>query len=242
MKAVILAAGCGRRLGTASRQLPKAVVPLLGDPLLFRILDLCDLKLFDEVIVVGGYGYHLVEAALGHRGRACRLLHNRQFRKGSVLTLMTALPYLDNSFLIANVDHIYPRRLFRKFLERGEGVTAACDFDRPLVSDDMKIRIDKAARMTAIGKKMMTYDGGYIGMTTVSKDYLETYKRAVRATISGRGESANVEQILETLIGWGEFPRIFDASGLGPWWEVDTQAELMKAETEIPKAREGSFS
>ncbi|MBI2083549.1 MAG: NTP transferase domain-containing protein [Deltaproteobacteria bacterium] len=235
MKAVILAAGRGGRLGTLTRQIPKAVVPFLDQPLFYRILDLCDEAAFDEVIVVGGYGFHLVEAALKGRHRSYRLLHNRQFRVGSILTLLTSFPYLDDGFLLANVDHIYPRRLFRGFLEKKEGVVAACDFDRPLGDDDMKIRLDTTGDLTSINKKMVTYDGGYIGMTVCSRESLKTYKHAAQATLSRWGHNVNVEQILATLIEWGEAPSVFDASGLGPWWEVDTAEELRRAEREISK-------
>ena len=61
------------------------------------------------------------------------MLENKEYLKGNIFTLIRALnEFSDDSFLITNVDHIYPRKMFLKMKESFKGVTAMCDFDRTL--------------------------------------------------------------------------------------------------------------
>ncbi|MDO8461687.1 MAG: NTP transferase domain-containing protein [Deltaproteobacteria bacterium] len=232
MKVVILAAGQGSRLGPLSRSQPKALIPVLGKPLIHYMLDLCDKASIEEVFVVGGYEFFRLQASLETCKKQPHLLQNRDFKKGNLFSLATALPSLDGDFLIANADHIYPASLFSSFLKNVQGITAACDFDRPLGTDDMKIRCNKEGRLIAISKKLPVFDGGYIGMTYCSAAARKTYERAVEATFRRHGEKAVVEEVLETLILWGENPSLFDASGHG-WYEIDTPSELRQVEAEL---------
>jgi choline kinase len=229
MKAVILAAGMGLRFGTITNSLPKALVPVRGRPLISYILDLCEGESLEEIIIVGGYEFYELEAELEKRPTPYRLIRNLDYRKGNLLTLTKAIPYLDGDFFLANVDHIYPRSLFRKFLQTEGEVVAGCDFDRRLSTDDMKIRLDGNAHLTAIRKDLRVFDGGYIGLTRCSKQSLVNYCRAVEATLSRCGDRASVEQVLETLILWGSPPVISNLSGFG-WWEVDNEPERRAAE------------
>jgi len=229
MKAVLLAAGRGSRLGGLTAVLPKALVPVRGDPLIHYMLRLCETVGFEETIVVGGFEPYKLEAYLSRREKPCRFVINREFRLGNLLTLCAARPYLEGDFLIANIDHIYPPALFQKFLKAAGPVVCAADFDRRLGSDDMKIRIDGKGRIKAIGKRLPVFDGGYIGMTQVRREVGILYVRAIDATLSRKGTGAVVEDVLDTLIQWGELPTLSDLSGFG-WWEIDTPEELRKAE------------
>ncbi|MBI1909096.1 MAG: NTP transferase domain-containing protein [Deltaproteobacteria bacterium] len=239
MKGVILAAGQGSRLGLLTRSRPKALVPVLEKPLIEYILTLCDEASLEEIIVVGGYQFYKLAAVLEKRaggtplgGTPYRLLQNREYKKGNLLTLVCALPFLEGDFFIANADHIYPPSLFHSFLKNAKEISAACDFDRQLSGDDMKIRHDSQKRLLAISKKLPTYDGGYIGMTSCTKKRRGLYERAVEATFQRKGTKAVVEEVLETLILWGENPLVHDASG-HRWWEVDTPSEIQTVEREL---------
>lgn len=232
MKAVILAAGMGRRFGSTTANFPKALLSVADKPLLSYIVGLCSESKLDEIIVVGGFGFYQVEATLAKISSPVpiRLLNNRQYELGNLVTLATALPEVTGDFFVANADHIYPRSLFQDFLKSPPGIRAACDFDRPLGGDDMKIRHNAALKITAISKQLAHYDGGYIGMTKIAGKDRALYERAVEATFGRIGkEKAVAEQVLETLILWNENPGLHDASG-HKWWEVDTPAE--RAQTE----------
>jgi len=232
MKAVILAAGLGNRLGNLTEDRPKAMVKVEGRELILRAMDFLDAADFSERIVITGYQADTLSAFLKEHCPKVTVLHNPDYKRGSVKTIETALTHLNEDFLLMNVDHIYPRRMLTDIMNNRRGLMAICDFDRQLEADDMKIRLDGDYRLSAISKTLGTYKGGYIGMTWCGKEMLSTYRDAIRATISEEGDDANVEAILAHLAKNKAPIEVFDASGIG-WLEVDTQEDLHRAENTL---------
>lgn len=228
MKAVVLAAGMGNRLGPLTRDIPKALVQANGRELILHVMDFLDAGTFSERIVVTGCHADIFRRFLGKHRPATTVLHNPAFDKGSVMTVAVALPLIDDDFVLLNVDHIYPRRLFTAIAARHEGITAVCDFDRRLGDDDMKVKLDGNGRIVAISKQLTDYDGGYIGMTWCARTALHAYRDAAIRTRETVGEHANVEAIVGLAAREGIPINVFDASGFG-WLEIDTPDDLNHA-------------
>ena len=231
MNAVILAAGTGSRLVNLTRELPKALVQIHGKALIDYAVSFVNELGCEQVVVVGGFYFQKLEDHLDQKSLSVQLLENPNFLKGSVLTLLEALPRITDSFLLMNVDHIYPRRLARLFSENRHtlvNVTAFVDFDRPLRDDDMKVLLTEDNRVSRISKTLQQFDGGYIGLTYVPKNMLDTYSRAA-IKLAKENPEASVEGVLQTLVSSGEKPLILDTSGLG-WLEIDNPSDLLNAE------------
>jgi len=64
MKAIILAAGEGRRLRPLTNDMPKVLLPLNGKPVLEYWLDKCEMHHINEVLINGHYRAELLEAYL----------------------------------------------------------------------------------------------------------------------------------------------------------------------------------
>jgi choline kinase len=236
MKTVVLAAGTGSRLGEITKARTKGMVPVLGKRLIDYLLDFLDMTMMDEVIVVGGFHYEDLKSHLETRKNPkIRVIENKEYLKGNIFTLKTALREFDNeSFLITNVDHVYPRVMFDTMKKSFNGITAMCDFDRTLGADDMKVKL-KADRSTVerISKQLDQFDCGYIGMTYVDKSMSSVYRAAVDRAVAKNGEKAVVENVLHLLSEEGEHaPAICDLSGFG-WYEIDTPDELYSAEEKL---------
>lgn len=228
MKAVVIAAGLGSRLGPHTADRPKAMVRLNDRELILHVMDFLDGANFSERIVVTGYRSDVLTNFLGTHCPDVTVVNNPDFRLGSVKTIEKALPHLDEDFLLMNADHVYPRRMLSHIMENKRGITAICDFDRRLSDDDMKVKIDDQKRVTSISKKLTTFDGGYIGMTWCDIASSDTYKQALKKTLDNDGEAANVEAILATLASDGTSIETCDTSGIG-WLEIDDQDDLNRA-------------
>jgi choline kinase len=64
MNVVLLAAGLGSRLGTLTRDLPKALIPVAGQPLLLHALTFAARLRPSRIIVVGGFCFQQVKETL----------------------------------------------------------------------------------------------------------------------------------------------------------------------------------
>ncbi len=232
MRAVVLAAGTGSRLGEITRARTKGMVPVKGKLLIDYLLDFFEIEFFDEILIVGGFHYEDLKDHIDKRKlQNLRVLENRDYLKGNIFTLIRAMnEFTNDSFLITNVDHIYPRKMFLKMKESFKSITAMCDFDRKLTSDDMKVKLRKGSTIESIRKDLTDFDCGYIGMTYVDGAANGIYRGAVRTALERFGEKAVAENVLQVLAdNANTAPLICDLSGIG-WYEVDTEEDLRKAE------------
>ncbi len=233
MKAVVLAAGTGSRLGEITKVRTKGMVPVNGKRMIDYLLDFFDLDFFDQVFIVGGFHYEDLRNHVQEKGLAnVRVLENPDYLKGNIFTLMTALKeFRGDSFLITNVDHIYPRVMFEQMRKSLSGIRAMCDFDRTLTDDDMKIKLRRDGRcIELISKQLKEFDCGYIGMTYVDASHESIYRRSVEKTLEKVGDKAVAENVLQYLAENPDTaPQICDLSRIG-WYEVDTVEDLVKAE------------
>jgi len=225
MNVIILAAGFGSRLKDLTKDKGKALVELKNKPLIDYALQFTDHSKVNKRVIVGGYTFEKLKVHIDKANpHKIVLLENKQFDKGSILTLLTAKDYLTTDFLLMNVDHVYAPEMFEKITKNISGITAVIDSARNIVEDDMKVKLDKNKRISAIDKRLTDYDAGYIGMTLVSQDSLPAYLSAVDAVLKIKGEGAVVEPILQHLSENGFPINTVDIAGL-PWCEMNTQEE-----------------
>lgn len=243
MKALILAAGLGNRLGDLTVDRPKAMVPVAGRELILRVFDFLDNPAITKKAVVTGYQADNLKSFIRHHAPETEFFYNPDFRQGSIRTLETAMEFLDDDFLLMNADHIYPKRMLPIILNSVKGISAVCDFDRNLIADDMKIKMlnpptppfckgGQRGDLIKIGKDLTDFDCGYIGMTACKKYRIPKYIDAIRRTRKIYGDECPVEWVLGHLAANGEKIGICDASGIG-WLEVDTKEDLKTAEDKL---------
>lgn len=231
MKFVLLAAGLGSRLGLLTAQRPKALVTVGGEPLLAHALRFAARLAPERIVVVGGYGFAEVAAALERHGAGLpvTLVENTRFREGNLLSLMAARPLLDGDFLLSNVDHVFRPAIAEIARAPVDEVTAYVDTDRALGADDMKVERDAAGRVRRISKTLPRWDAGYVGMTRVPRSALARYFAEADAALATEGTQIHVERVLARLAETAAPPACRDVSGHG-WLEVDTPDERDRAE------------
>lgn len=114
--AIILAAGVGRRFGTALDDRPKGLLEVGGETLLARLVRQLRLVGVTKIVVVGGFGIEHVAAAFeGDDG--IRLLTNPDFRRGAILSLYTAREFLDRPVLVMDADVFGPDEMIARLVQ-----------------------------------------------------------------------------------------------------------------------------
>ena len=231
MKAILLAAGLGSRLGPLTRDIPKAIISVGSQTLIKRVIRFANQIDVDEIIVIGGY--HSQRLWKEIKNENILKIENHNYRMGNLYTLEAAKEHVTEDFVIMNIDHLYPSHLARMIGETEDGVWAVSDFDRPLFQDDMKILIEgnlyEKAFVSSISKELEDYDGGYCGITIVRGKARNDYMTAFKNVLNHGREQAVVEDIISELIRLGNPPRILDISGIR-WLEIDNQEDLANAE------------
>jgi len=116
MKAIILAAGVGKRLGGSVVEHPKCLLDLNGRTLLDRMLDALNVAGVSEITVVVGHLSEQIERALAGR-QGVKTVFNPEFRKGAILSLWTAREELAGDVLIMDADVLFPVEMLRRLID-----------------------------------------------------------------------------------------------------------------------------
>jgi len=244
---VILAAGRGSRLGDASAELPKPLMPVAGRTCIDFAIDAL-LKVVSRVVVVVGYRAELVEAHLANAwGDApVTAVRNPELEAGNLTSLRAARVAIGSGpFIVTNADHLFPVDMYSRWFTARSGVSIACEKSRPILEDEMKV-VEQAGRLVAISKTLPRYDGAYIGTTAVAADVTQDYWQAfdeVAATADLR--SASVEMVLDRLAAAQTGVRSNACSAATPqvrwieglnWYEVDTPEDLAVARESLAQS------
>jgi len=236
MDLLLLAAGMGTRLGDATRDLPKALIPLHNQPLIDYALDsFLTMPWIDRAIVVTGFQEKKMREHLANRptGKPIVPVSNSDYQKGNFYSLYKGLEAVGKEWVVTNVDHIFPKNLLHHCRESCRGVSAICDFDRELETDCMKVALQEpksSKRIVEINKTLETFDCGYIGMTFVMENTRNQYIQSVQRVFEKDDPHAYAEMILQDLANRGNdcAPHVVDASGFG-WLEIDTTQDRDRA-------------
>ena len=102
MKAIILAAGVGKRLWEVTQHRPKCLIEIGGRSLLHRYLESLASVGIRRVEIVVGYKQEMIRAAVEQDacGVKVTFLVNEQFHRGSISSLWIARTALDDDTIV----------------------------------------------------------------------------------------------------------------------------------------------
>jgi len=169
MKAIILSAGQGRRLMPLTESMPKCCLQLDGKSLLEWQIEALAANGVKEIVVVTGFGHHVVENVVSRlEGISIRTLYNPFYALSDNLgTCWVARGEMSKPFLLINGDTLFEPAVLNRLLNSGSfhPITLATDHKGQYDDDDMKI-IAEDSRLLRVGKKLdlEEVNGESIGM------------------------------------------------------------------------------
>jgi L-glutamine-phosphate cytidylyltransferase len=248
MRPIVIGAGRGSRLGPETDEIPKALVPVMGRPMLEWILEALGAAGFarKDVVYICGYRADVVRT----RYPEFTFVHNHDWEKNNVLaSLLCARAHLAGGFVSSYADVVYRGSSVKKAVASPQDKVLVCDTDwrRRYVarsqhpeSDAEKMRAE-GARIVELSRSIPSGEasGEFIGVTKLSPDgarELVAAFDAARDQWAGKTwregrtfERAYLIDLFQEMIEHGSaFHRVDTHGG---YMEIDTQQDLASAET-----------
>ena len=232
MQAVVLAAGLGRRLSEGNLSLAKPLVPLAGIPLIAHTLRALAETSVDRVVVVTGHQGEAVRDAVRECARLpAAFVSNPEYARCASYSLAAARSECGTEpFLLLMCDHAMSPGLLEVLLRSagseplGEMCRVAADraghHDEAYIAEATKLSTDAAGLVTAIGKRLPTWDALDAGAFLCSA--------SVWDALEGAPEDCHLGEIFGLLARRRRLATV-DISGHF-WYDIDTIDDLQAAE------------
>jgi len=234
MKAIILSAGQGSRLGALTSDRPKCLIDFAGRSLLDRQLDTLAANGVSETIVVTGFNDHKIEEAIAKRtgGPKITTVYNPFYKVADNLgSLFVAREHLNEDTLVWNGDTLVSDSLMAEVIaNKQQGIAVTIDRKPGYDDDDMKVVVGHDGRLHAIGKRlpMTTVNAESIGLLAFRGDGPARFKQAIEDAI--RQPDGTTVWYLRVIHHMAQKQDIFTLDINGhEWGEVDFPEDVARA-------------
>ena len=236
MKAIILAAGVGRRLGKRAEGIPKCLIPIGGRPLLLRTLaSLGKLGITNRVVVVGHEREKIERLVIQDStgiGRV-RFQVNPDYKKGSILSLWCVRDEFTDDLLIMDADVLFPDALLSKLVSSPHANAFLLDPRSDSSGEEMMLMV-KGDRVIHIGRKVEgAYDliGEGVGFLKLSHRDAPLLKEVLEQLVREGKDGCEYEEALEVFLQKAVVG--YEPVGTLAWTEIDFPEDIEKAEKEV---------
>jgi choline kinase len=232
MKAIILSAGQGSRLGPLVNDRPKCLIDFNGRTLLDRQLDALAANGVGEAVVVTGFHDQLVDQAIAARsgGPKVRTIFNPFFKVAdNTGSLFMAREELAGDCLVWNGDTLVSRALMKRVVENDRsGICVTIDRKPSYDDDDMKV-VEEGGLLKAIGKRLPPgFNAESIGLLAFRGGGAERFRDAIEEAMrTPEGTTIWYLRVINQIAQSGEIWTL-DIEG-EEWGEVDFPPDVEAA-------------
>jgi len=244
MKALIVAAGKGKRLGAYTADLPKCLLPVADKSIIDHQLDALHANGISDIAIVKGYLADTIQ-----RESISSEFINDDFENNNILSsMMYAADFLDEDTIVSYSDIIYSKEVVATLIDAPYDITAVTDVDwrgryinrhdHPESEAEKVLFQPHTAVAEKFGKVIDAspeHIGEFIGLYKLSKDGARVFKDAFHeARLKFDNEqfmhaksfaNAYITDMFNYLIQQGNVVNCaFIQKG---WWEIDTEEELL---------------
>jgi len=233
MKAIILSAGQGSRLGHLVDDRPKCLIDFNGRSLLDRQLDTLEANGVHEAVVVTGFHDELVSQAIAKRsgGPNVRTVFNPFYKVAdNTGSLYMAREELAGDCLVWNGDTLVSTALMAKVVANDRsGICVTIDRKQAYDDDDMKV-VEENGRLKAIGKRLdlARVNAESIGLLAFRAGGAEQFREAIEGAMrTPEGTTIWYLRVINQIAQGGDV-WTFDIAG-EEWGEVDFPPDVDNA-------------
>lgn len=235
MKAIILAAGVGKRFKEVTDHRPKCLIEIQGKTLLERTLTALGAASVHEAVVVIGYRGEMIQQRIGLHcgGVQVRYVNNPHYTKGAILSLWSAREEFNDDIIIMDADVLFPIALIARLVRSSHLNCFLLDGSSENTGEEQML-LTRGGRVLNIirgGSGDFDVVGESVGFLKISRtdapllrSILDDFVARGRDTIEH--EEAFPVFLAQRIVG---FERVDDL----PWIEIDFPTDLKQAEHEV---------
>jgi choline kinase len=235
MKAVILAAGVGKRLWEVTQHRPKCLIEIGGRSLLHRYLEILVGLGIRRTTIVVGYRQEMIRAAVERDacGVTVDFLVNDQFHRGSISSLWIARTALDDDVIVMDADVLFHRDILRRLVESSHENALLMDETVRQTGEECMVVV-AGGRVIALTKKMpdrYDYAGEGVGFLRVRHADTPHMVESLQSHIDKGSWNMEYEDALQQFFQTVKVGH--EKIGGLPWTEIDFVEDVKKAELDV---------
>jgi len=241
LKAIILAAGQGKRLRPLTDDRPKCMVEYRGKPIVDYILSAMKDVGIDDIAVVGGYKIDVLKEYL--KDKNIVFFENKDYeRTNMVSTLFCAEDWMDDDIVISYADIVYSSEILKSLVMEDAAFSTTVDLEwlklwsqrmQDPLGDAESMKFDLQDNIMELGKKPKSYEdieAQYMGLIKIKKEQIAEIKSFYRGLDRGAlydGQTFDnmyMTSFLQMIID--KVSPVKAVKVYGGWLEIDSISDL----------------
>ncbi|AEF97319.1 bifunctional L-myo-inositol-1-phosphate cytidylyltransferase/CDP-L-myo-inositol myo-inositolphosphotransferase [Methanotorris igneus] len=214
MKAVVLAAGLGTRMGKLTEETPKGLLKVAGREIIYRSLKTLENLGVEEFVVITNPKYKKkYEEFLKKEGFNYKIVLNNNPERGNGYSLYLAKGHVNDKFVLVMSDHIYEEGFLKEAIKK-EGLIIDKEGKFIDINEATKVLVENG-RVKDIGKKLERWHGFDTGLFILTP---EIFKYAEE--VAKEKELVELSEIVKRAK-----LKVSEVNGYF-WMDVDTEEEM----------------
>lgn len=240
MKAIIFAAGVGKRLQAVTQGKPKCLVQIGGHTLLSRHIECLHQLGVSPIVLVVGFAQEAIREAMAadFPSLDIRWVVNEQFVRGSITSLWAARHEMDDDVVLMDADVLYAPEILARLVRSSHSSALLMDETVQQVSEECMIAAQNG-RVLSLSKKLPAHSqeaGEGVGFLKVQHSAIPSLLASVQTCIEAGQLDMEYEDALATF--FKDVPVGYEKIGGLPWIEIDFPEDIQRAGSHILPAIE----
>tara|TARA_B110000027_G_scaffold31786_1_gene35210 strand:- start:1068 stop:1763 length:696 start_codon:yes stop_codon:yes gene_type:complete len=229
MKAIILAAGLGSRLGRLTRNNHKSLIKIGKKTILQRLIDQYESIGITNINIICG---HQKKKIIGKFPNYKTFFYPHYKKTNNLHTLYYFKELLNDDCIISFADIILEKGILKNLVKSKNKITLSVDTTK-VREGTMKIDIDKK-KLLYLGNNPKIISGNYIGVMKIKKIACKTLIKSMKRLIN-KSNNLYFTESINDIIKKKLYPVNYQDVKKRYWTEIDDIADLLSARDKLKK-------
>lgn len=238
MKAIILAAGMGKRLMPYTEKIPKALIKINGKPIIFHIIDRVLSCGIDEIVIIVGFQADLMKKLIKENYKEANIKFITNLIHGKTNTLYSlwlAREEAKDEFIYIHGDILFNKNILNKLINSPKKNSVLIDKEclkKESFKEVMKVII-RDGKICNIGKELDTdkSHGKAVGLYRFSKEGSKALFNETKKIMENQQYNVFQSEAIRPMLSYIDMYPVYTSNLL--WVEVDEVEDITKAKKKI---------